>query len=59
MLGRWVGHMPRGRLVHESIAKAEPVRDERVLGWATHYAIGISFAFLLLSIWGVAWARSP
>lgn len=59
MLGRWVGHLPRGRLVHESIARAAPVRGELALGWATHYAIGVSFAGLLLSIAGVEWARSP
>lgn len=59
MLGRWVGHLPRGRLVHESIARAAPVRGELALGWATHYAIGVSFAGLLLAIAGVEWARSP
>ena len=59
LLGRWVGHIPRGRLVHPSISKAEPIRGERALGWVTHYAIGCSFAFLLLAIWGSEWARSP
>ena len=24
-----------------------------------HYSIGIAFAFLLLAIWGLDWARSP
>ena len=28
MLGRWLGHVPRGTFVHESIAKARPVRGE-------------------------------
>ena len=59
MLGRWIGHFPRGRLVHERIAAAQPVRGERPLGWAAHYSIGIAFALLLLAIWGVDWARSP
>jgi hypothetical protein len=27
--------------------------------WAAHYSIGIAFAFLLLAIWGLDWARSP
>ena len=26
MLGRWLGHIPRGTYVHENIAKARPVR---------------------------------
>ncbi len=59
LLGRWVGHLPRGRWLHEDIARAPPVRGERLLGWGAHYAIGISFAALLLGIHGLAWARSP
>ena len=59
LLGRWIGHFPRGRFFHERIATADPVRGERPLGWAAHYAIGISFAFLVLALWGPEWARSP
>jgi hypothetical protein len=59
MLGRWIGHFARRRFVHERIASADPVRGERPLGWAAHYAIGITFALLLLAIWGLDWARSP
>lgn len=59
LLGRWLGHLPRGRLVHQSIARAEPVQGERWLGWAAHYGIGISFAFLLLGAYGLDWARAP
>ena len=44
---------------HERIADAPPVAGERVLGWSAHYAIGIGFAFVLLAIWGLDWARSP
>ena len=28
LLGRWIGHLPRGRWMHESIARAAPVRGE-------------------------------
>ena len=59
MLGRWVGHLFRGRLGHDSIAKASPVRGELWLGWLAHYAIGVSFGALLLGIFGLDWARSP
>lgn len=59
LLGRWIGHLLRGRLTHESIAKASPVRGELWLGWVAHYAIGISFAGVLLATFGLAWARSP
>ncbi|HZE88671.1 MAG TPA: DUF2938 domain-containing protein [Verrucomicrobiae bacterium] len=59
LLGRWIGHFPRGRFVHERIASADPVRGERALGWVAHYSIAIAFAFLLLAIRGLDWARSP
>ena len=58
-LGRWIGHMPEGQFFHESIAKAPPVRGEILLGWGAHYAIGISFAALLIATYGLTWARSP
>jgi hypothetical protein len=59
MLGRWIGHFPKGRFVHDNIAKASPVPGELAIGWAAHYAIGIVFAALLLSIFGLDWARQP
>lgn len=59
LLGRWIGHLPRGRVVHESIARASPVKGERALGWAAHYGIGISFAGLLLATFGLEWAHAP
>ncbi len=58
-LGRWIGHLPEGRWIHESIAKAAPVKGELVIGWSAHYAIGLTFAALLLSTFGLKWARSP
>jgi hypothetical protein len=58
-LGRWIGHLPRGRVVHESIAKSAPIPGERGIGWIAHYLIGISFAALLVGLWGLDWARRP
>lgn len=59
LLGRWIGHVPRGTFVHASIAKATPVRGEAVIGWTAHYSIGITFAAVLLATFGLTWARSP
>jgi len=59
LLGRWLGHLPHGQWHHDSIASAAPVRGERTLGWCAHYGIGISFAVLLLAVFGRSWARSP
>ena len=59
LLGRWVGHMPRGRWVHDGIAKAAPVRGELALGWAAHYGTGIAFAALLVVVAGPHWRHAP
>lgn len=58
-LGRWLGHLPRGTFLHESIAKAPPVRGELALGWCAHYGIGVTFATVLLLTAGLEWARAP
>lgn len=58
-LGRWIGHLPRGRWLHESIAKTAPIKGELLIGWCTHYSIGVTFAALLLSVFGVQWGRAP
>ncbi|MDH0338153.1 DUF2938 domain-containing protein [Metapseudomonas otitidis] len=59
LVGRWVGHMPRGRFRHAGIGRAAPVRGERVLGWTCHYLIGIGFAALLVAVAGPAWLCRP
>jgi hypothetical protein len=59
LLGRWIGHMARGRFFHERIASSAPIRGERPLGWLAHYAIGAAFALVLLAIWGLEWGRQP
>jgi hypothetical protein len=59
MLGRWIGHLAHGRFAHPRIAAAPPVPGERPLGWLAHYAIGVTFAVLLLVAAGPGWARVP
>jgi hypothetical protein len=59
MLGRWIGHMPRGRFSHPSISKAEAIPGERLLGWLAHYATGLLFAAALVMIAGSHWLRAP
>ena len=59
MVGRWIGHLPRGRFIHPNIGKAEPVAAEAAIGWIAHYAIGVVFAALLLRIAGPQWAQHP
>ena len=47
-LGRWIGRVAHGQLMHVSIATAAPVRGERWIGCCAHYSIGMAFAALFL-----------
>lgn len=59
MVGRWVGHFPRGEFAHAAISKAAPIPFELGLGWLTHYLIGIAYAVLLVALLGAAWLDQP
>lgn len=59
MVGRWMGHIIKGRFRHDAIARASPVTGETAIGWCAHYAIGVIFAGVLLAIWGIEWAHQP
>lgn len=59
MVGRWLGHIPKGTFAHDSIGQASPIVGEGILGWGAHYLIGVLFAGLLLAIWGMEWAYDP
>ncbi|WMT15064.1 DUF2938 domain-containing protein [Serratia fonticola] len=59
LVGRWIGHMPRGKWVHHTIVQATPVKGETLMGWGAHYLIGIVFTWLFLIIMGPAWLEQP
>jgi hypothetical protein len=59
LVGRWIAWMPRGRFVHEAIARTPAVAGERAIGWTFHYLVGIAFAAVLLALWGQEWACRP
>jgi len=58
LVGRWLGHMTRGRFVHDSIGGAEPFPGERPIGLIAHYSIGTAFAGLLLAL-SPRWSARP
>lgn len=59
LLGRWAGHLSRGRFRHDGIARSPRIRNEEAIGWLVHYAVGIAFAGLLAAVVGTAWMESP
>jgi hypothetical protein len=59
LVGRWLGYLTHRRFFHDAIAKSEPIKGERLIGWIAHYLTGIGFAGALLVVWGFQWAREP
>jgi hypothetical protein len=58
-IGRWVGHLFRGKFVHDAIGRSAVIPAELALGWLSHYAIGIAFAALLVGWQNMTWAQQP
>lgn len=59
LLGRWVAYVFRGRVVHKPIAKSNKISGELLIGWISHYAIGMTLAGLLPLFYGRVWLSSP
>ena len=53
------GRMPDYAWLGRWLAASRAAPYERAIGWAAHYFIGMTFAAVLLAIWGVEWARQP
>ncbi|MBX3431233.1 MAG: DUF2938 domain-containing protein [Hyphomonadaceae bacterium] len=59
LVGRWIGHFPRGQFAHASMAEAPAVAGEALIGWTAHYAIGVLYAALLVAVGGLSWLSAP
>ena len=53
LIGRWVALLPRGTVIHTSIAAAPAVEGEGAIGWIFHYAVGIAYAACFVAILGL------
>ena len=58
MMGRWFRHSLAGRPYQPDVANAPGFANERAVGWAFHYGVGMLFAAALLLIWP-GWATNP
>ena len=59
LVGRWIAYLGRGRFRHQRIAASAPIRGERLIGWTSHYLIGMGFAAVLLATCGLDWVAKP
>ena len=59
LLGRWVLHIPEGRLVHQNIGATSAKPNECTVGWTMHYLIGTVFALVFVLIVSSRWLTRP
>ena len=59
MPGRWLAHTVKGRVFHEDIGAATPVRGELALGWLLHYGVGVIYGVVFAHLAGVVWVAKP
>lgn len=59
MVGRWLGHLFKGRFSHNNIGNAAAISAEAAIGWFAHYFIGVIFAAALLLLVGDGWLTKP
>ena len=59
MVGRWLGHMPKGKFRHDNMGAVTPVSGEALLGWMFHYVIGVGYGLALVALCGAGWLAAP
>ena len=50
MVGRWFGHLPKGKFIHKPISNSVKIKHELTIGWILHYAIGIGYGYAYMLI---------
>lgn len=55
MVGRWIGHIPNGKFVHNPISSSSEIRYENIIGWMFHYFIGVIYSAIYVAI--VIWIQ--
>lgn len=58
-IGRWVTYTFKGTFFHYNIIETPSGDYELIIGWITHYVIGIVFAFGLVAVFGKKWLAKP
>ena len=59
LVGRWVAGFACGTFIHRPITATPKVPGEVAIGWAFHYAIGIAYGGLYLTIMRLGFGSGP
>ena len=58
-VGRWLFYILKGQLTHRNITQSPETKGEKIIGWISHYIIGLIFAALFILIMGQSWLLQP
>lgn len=59
VVGRWLLGLSHGQLVLKSESTSSTTSFEKLLGWGFHYFVGVSYAALIIIIYGVGFIENP
>lgn len=59
LVGRWLRYMPDGTFRHANIVSTPRKSAECMVGWITHYMIGLTFAIAFVALVDNNWLRYP
>lgn len=59
LVGRWLGYMPQGTFTHANIVATPAKRGECLVGWLSHYGIGVSLTAIFIALAGGGWLERP
>ncbi|MCR4531854.1 MAG: DUF2938 domain-containing protein [Proteobacteria bacterium] len=59
LLGRWIGWIFKGKIRHHPISQSSQIQHESLVGWCTHYSVGVLFAFIFILFVGETWLIQP
>ena len=59
LVGRWLIYIRKGVFRHKNILLTQPVHMESVVGWFSHYGIGVIFAAIIIVFTGNSWLIEP
>jgi len=56
MVGRWLGHIPKGKFTHNPVSSSPKIKHEHIIGWIFHYFIGVIYAaiYVAIVVWGLS-----
>jgi hypothetical protein len=59
MVGRWLGYIPKGQLIHNPISDSPKLNFESLIGWSFHYFIGIVYTGVYIGFMALVIEQEP